>query len=249
MHRFFLPPECFREQEVTFPTSVARQMSSVLRLHPGQRVIAIDRQGFEHEVELLKIERGTAYGRAHSSRMVASEPHTRLTLYLCLTQREKFEGMLQKGTELGAYAFVPVISSRSLVQHQDEPSKKHERWQRIVQEAAEQSGRGRVPVVHPTQPFETALQQASQENDRLLIPWEREQQTDLHQVLVSAPGEPIAAQTMRVAVVIGPEGGFSTEEIAFAEQAGFQSITLGPRILRMETAAIVITALVLYELG
>jgi 16S rRNA (uracil1498-N3)-methyltransferase len=174
---------------------------------------------------------------------VRGEPAARITLYLALTQREKFEWMLQKCTEVGAAAFVPVISSRSLVQERGDAAKKLERWGRIVREAAEQSQRGIVPEVRAPVKFEAALQDGSSYHLRL-IPWEGEQATGLRQALAGLQN--ISSPTL--AVFIGPEGGFSVEEIEAARGAGFQPVTLGRRILRMETAAVVAAALILHEL-
>jgi 16S rRNA (uracil1498-N3)-methyltransferase len=242
MHRFFLPPNLFSQSEVTFPEDTARQMRSVLRLKPGQRVLALDNQGFCYTLELTEV--GARVRAALIERQPArGEPAVRLTLYLSLTQREKFEGVLQKGSELGAAGFVPVITSRSLVQDSASPEKKGVRWQRILQEAAEQSGRGRIPELGPTLHFDAALRAARNNNRLALIPWEGESRLSLRAALAGAAGE------HQIGVFIGPEGGFSEEEIARAREAGVQPVTLGPRILRMETAALAAVALVMAQMG
>jgi 16S rRNA (uracil1498-N3)-methyltransferase len=243
MHHFFLPPDQFKTDPISFPPEIARQMALVLRLQPGERVIALDGLGLEYEVELLQVDRAVVQGRVLSSHPAQGEPAARITLYLALTQREKFEWMLQKCTEVGAAAFVPVITSRSLVQDGGDAAKKLERWQRIVREAAEQSRRGIVPEVRAPVRFEAALRD-SPPYDVRLIPWEGEQAAGLPQALAGLENVSHAA----VAVFIGPEGGFSEEEIQMARESGFQPVTLGKRILRMETAAVVAAALILYEL-
>jgi 16S rRNA (uracil1498-N3)-methyltransferase len=243
MHRFFLPPDHFKTDTISFPPDTARQMALVLRLQPGERVIALDGLGMEYEVELLQVSRTGVQGRVTDRRAVRGEPAARITLYLALTQREKFEWMLQKCTEVGAAAFVPVISSRSLVQERGDAAKKLERWGRIVREAAEQSQRGIVPEVRAPVKFEAALQDGSSYHLRL-IPWEGEQAAGLRQALAGLQN----ASSPTLAVFIGPEGGFSAEEIEAARGAGFQPVTLGRRILRMETAAVVAAALILHEL-
>ena len=242
MNRFFLPPASFESDRVTFPPEVAHQMARVLRLQPGARVITLDGSGSETLVELVDLTPQTAWGRALERRPVLGEPGPRLWLYLGLTQREKFEWMLQKCTETGAAGFTPLISARSLVQRESEVLPKLERWQRIVQEAAEQSGRGLVPPVHPPLRLNAALTESAR-HDLCLLAWEEEHTVGLNAALSAVLGQPAP----HLAALIGPEGGFSAIEAAQAVAAGVQPLTLGPRILRMETAAVVLTALVLHH--
>ena len=242
MNRFFLPPSSIQAGRVHFSESVSRQIMQVLRLKPDARVVVLDGTGKEYLVRLIDLSVHETLGEIESESLSAGEPKTQLTLYLCLTQREKFEWMLQKCTEVGASCFVPVISSRSLVQDAKEVINKYERWQRILQEAAEQSHRGKVPTLEPPLPFEQALKAAARINSCKLIPWEEEKSLSLKEALQTHPAD-------EVCLLIGPEGGFSKEEVAQAQSAGFLSVTLGKRILRMETAAVVASALVLYERG
>lgn len=247
MHRFFLPPSSFEDGRVRFPVELAHQISSVLRLRPGQRVVALDNAGNQYEILLEGVADRVVTGTVLQRQPAEGEPRVGVTLYLCLTQREKFEWVLQKCTELGVRAFVPVISSRSLVQNPAEVERKRDRWQRIVREAAEQAGRGAVPTIGPAQPFEAALAEACPSHTHCLMLWEKEQQAGLRSALAPLLSSESSAVTL--ALLIGPEGGFSEEEVAAARQAGFVPLTLGQRILRMETAAVVAAALVLYELG
>lgn len=242
MHRFFLPAHALASQTVLFPEEIAHQVRSVLRLRPGQHVTGLDNLGFAYNLELVEVGqqvRAQVVDRAPAD----GEPALRLTLYLGLTGREKFEFVLQKATELGAAAFVPVITSRSLVQDTQDAEKKAGRWGRILQEAAEQSGRGRVPELRAPLRFPLALQAAHASHALGLIPWEGETSRSLRAALAIHP-TPGA-----VDLFIGPEGGFSDEEMEQARAAGLLPVTLGPRILRMETAALAAVALVLYALG
>lgn len=250
MHRFFLPESSFKDETVRFPVDLARQISSVLRLRPGHKVLALDNAGSQYEVLLDVVSGREVIGRALQRRPAEGEPAVDVTLYLCLTQREKFEWTLQKCTEVGASGFVPVISSRSLVQERAEAERKRQRWQRIVREAAEQSGRGAIPRLSAAEPLEAAVLLASRAHTACLIPWEKEQEMNLRRALAPfRPGPAPAEPPPTVAILVGPEGGFSENEVEAARQAGFIPLTLGRRILRMETAAVVATALVLYELG
>ncbi|MGD0005205.1 MAG: RsmE family RNA methyltransferase [Anaerolineaceae bacterium] len=241
MHRFFVPPASIQSGQVVFLSEAAHQIYSVLRLHPGQRLVVLDNQGEEYTVELEEVCQKTAAGKIIEQQPSLGEPACRLALYLCLTQRVKFEWMLQKCTETGASTFIPVISSRSLVQDLAETNKKAGRWEKILQEAAEQSGRGRIPALKPTISLEQAVRQGQ---GKRIILWEQEHSTNLRQALADLTFE----NSPEISILVGPEGGFSIEEVQVAKQADWQPVSLGRRILRMETAAVVATALVLYEL-
>ena len=254
VHRFFLPPECIVGGEVHFPPEVTHQLIHVLRLQAGQHLVVLDNEGAEYEVELHLPSPHLAAGRIVSNRPAAGEPQISLALYLCLTEREKFEWMLQKCTEVGAASFIPVISSRSLVQDAAEVNKKLPRWRKIVQEAAEQSQRGRIPGIEPPLAFAAACEKAGKENERVLIPWEGEVfspgRRSLGEILAGAVRpDADGAGRAGIAVLIGPEGGFSDGEVELAKAHGAIPVSFGPRIFRVETAAVVAASLVLYETG
>ncbi len=231
---------------VYFPMEVCRQMSTVLHLHQGERVLVLDNTGCEYEVELEIVAPRSTQGRILDTRPAPGEPRTRLTLYLGLTQREKFEWMLQKCTEVGAAGFVPVISSRGLVQSAEDSHARSERWQRILQEAAEQSGRGRIPSLAPALRWDDALRHFQAQAAPGLIAWEAEKTRRFAPTLARLGLPPEGGGAL--ALFIGPEGGYSPEEIAQAGAAGLVAVSLGRRILRMETAAVVAAALVFHEL-
>ena len=241
MHHFFVPPTSIQSGQVIFPYETARQIYSVLRLRSSQRLIVLDNLGNEYTVELEEADQRTARGKIIEQKQAMGEPMCRLALYLCLAQREKFEWMLQKCTETGASTFVPVISSRSLVQDRAETNKKTARWEKILQEAAEQSGRGRIPMLKPAVSLAQAVQQSQ---GKRIILWEQERSTSLRQALAGLS----PADLPEISLLIGPEGGFSVEEVQLAVKADWQPVSLGRRILRMETAAVVATTLVIYEL-
>ncbi len=245
-HRFFLPLTSFNGDLIRFGKEVTHQIRDVLRLDVGQPVIALDNFGHEFWVTLLQVDVEGVVGRIDDTRVANGEPAYWLALFLGLTQREKFEWMLQKCTEVGASSFIPVVTERSLVQDEGSVIKKHERWNRILREAAEQSGRGRIPELQSPLHFQKAMREACKENDTVLFLWEGEHGRNMRQALnkLTQPG----AKTQRLACFIGPEGGFSSSEVDLAVKSGALPVTLGPRILRMETAAVVATALLLAEL-
>ena len=163
-----------------------------------------------------------------------------------MLKQDKFEWVLQKGTELGVASFVPMITERSIVRQTNLKPNKLARWQRIMSEAAEQSGRGRIPTLSAPVEYIAALRQA-QASHLAMIPWENEPVNTIGATL-DISSHPEALPIPVVAILIGPEGGFTDSEIQDARSANILSVTLGPRILRAETAAIVATTITLHEL-
>ncbi len=241
--RFFIAESGFEGNLVRLSAEQTHQVCHVLRLEPGAALVALDNAGFEYDVTLEEVTGRHATGRITGKRPASGEPNRQITLFQSLLAREKFEMVLQKGTEVGVSRFVPVQTDRSLLRARKIDAKKMTRWRRILTEAAEQSHRGRIPDIEPPVVFTEALVQAGA-SDRALIAAPCDKSPTLRQTLVQAGRTPAS-----VAVLIGPEGGFTEPEVVLAEEKGTVAISVGPRILRTETAAIVTVALVLYELG
>lgn len=241
MHRFFINPTQITGQTVTLLDDQARQIVGVLRLRVGERIGVLDNGGGLYEVVLTAVNRHRVTGEIVGKTAVATEPTTHITLYQSILKRDKFEWVLQKGTEIGISRFVPVVTERSLAQHVKD--NKYDRWQRILTEAAEQAERGIIPELAEACSFAEALTMA-QTADLALIAWAREKEARLSSYLSPLKQQP----TPHVALFTGPEGGFSPAEITQAQQANVRPTTLGPRILRTETAAMVAAAFVLYEM-
>lgn len=242
MHRFFVDFALAGEvgRAVELPAPVAHQVARVLRLRAGDAITLLDGSGIAYPVHLIGSDDGRVAGRVGAGEPVASEPGVAITLYAAPLKGDHFAYTLQKATEIGAAAFVPVITARTVAG--DASEAKLERWRRIAREAAEQSGRGRVPAVAAPLPFAAACAVAAAAGPAL-IPWEGEHARPLGAVVRGLA--PVAA----LGLFIGPEGGFAAAEIATAVAAGVVPVTLGPRILRAETAAAVATALALAALG
>ena len=251
MHRFFVPADWLKTNSVTLSGPLAHQIANVLRLRPGERITLLDNTGWAYEVELSKVTAQQAAGEVRRKSLATGEPRTKITLYQALLKGDHFELVLQKGTELGIVDFVPLISERCVIAHLDQASAKAVRWQRIILEAAEQSGRGRLPVLRPATLFAQACEQAARRS-LSLIPWEGEKSTSLRDVLgqrQEAGKSPPTPRPFAINLFIGPEGGFSTGEIVQARGYGLLPVTLGARLLRAETAGLVAAAAILYELG
>lgn len=213
----------------------------VLRAAVGTEFVVLA-GGMRYECVLEEVRDGIALGRVASSRPATGEPPIRITLFQGLAKGEKMETVIQHGTELGITEFAPVATARSVVKL--DPKKaadRTERWQRIAREAAEQSRRGAVPRVAPLQSWREAVGRVA-EFDLALVPWE-EGGRPLREALAEHP------EAASFAVFIGPEGGLTAEEVDLARQAGAIPVTLGPRILRTETAPLAAAAAILFARG
>ncbi len=238
MHRFFVPSTAFHGEQIQFPAESARQMVQVLRLVNGSKVIALDGSGREALVELTLLSPRQACGVVLGWQENQHEPNLHLTLALALTQREKFEWTLQKVTEVGVSQIVPLVTRRSVVQQVSSALEKYSRWQRIIREAAEQSGRGILPKLEQPKRLPDFIRQRG-EFEIGLVAWEGESRRTIQQAVRPQDGR------SRAGLLIGPEGGWEEEEVLQAEQAGWLPVSLGRRILRTETAAVVGSALLL----
>ena len=250
MHRFFIPPSWVQGNEVTITGPQARQMARVLRLRPGERVIVLDNSGWEIEVQLVSVDQPLVKGDVLHRRLAGREPRTKVSLYQSVLRSNRFEFVLQKCTELGVVQLVPVITDRCVVSDLDAVEKKRRRWEWIIQEAAEQCRRGRKPSLRSAVLFARACEEARQAGGLSLILWEEEQQLSMRTLLREAPpGREQAWPPFTINLFIGPEGGFTPDEIALARRYDLVPVTLGSRTLRAETAAIAASAAILYELG
>ena len=238
-YRFFIEDVAVEVHRTIDLAPLAHQLRNVLRLAPGNTIILLDDSGaaFPTRIEVLDGQR--AAGLALAKAPVDSEPGVELTLYQCALKRDRFEWVLQKGVELGVRRFVPVVSSRTIVRPLASLSSKYDRWRAIVREAAEQSGRGRLPVLAEPQTWEQAVTQAG---GLRLMPWEDADS--------GVPGiDSRVAGVKAVSLLVGPEGGISAAEAGAAIDAGWRPVSLGPRVLRAETAAIAAVTIVMHLSG
>jgi 16S rRNA (uracil1498-N3)-methyltransferase len=250
MHRFFVPPAWIQGDRVTITGPQAYQIFRVLRMQPGQAIVVLDNSGWEIEVELESVEPRQVEGRVRHRWLAAGEPRTKISLYQAVPKSKRFELVLQKGTELGVVEFVPMVSERCIISDLEDVEKRRDRWESIIQEAAEQSHRGRKPAVRRATFFPQACEQARQTNGLSLILWPAEDRRTLRELLRNpSPSRTRGWPPFTINLLIGPEGGFTPGEVALARRYGLLPLTLGPRILRTETAGLVATAALLYELG
>lgn len=250
-YRFFVEPEAVQGEAVRInDAEFVHQISHVLRLSVGDQILLLDNNGWEYIVDLTEVGRNHVAGAVERRQQARGEPRTNLTLYLPLIRPEKFEWALQKGTELGASGFVPVISQRSVLASASElGERKFERWNKIIREAAEQSRRGKMPLLASACSFADACSHATQQGQSFLL-WEGSGAPSLRAALAEARAAVhTEAGFVPVSVLSGPEGGFTEEEVEFAKSCGIIAVTLGPRTLRAETAPLAAAAAILYDLG
>jgi 16S rRNA (uracil1498-N3)-methyltransferase len=254
-HRFFIPGDRIQEERVSLQGAVVHQIRDVLRLTPGDSIIVLDDSGWEFQVQLTGVEYDLVTGTIQSKVLAHTEPRTKISLYQSLLKGDRFEWVLQKGTELGIVEFIPMVSDRCVIGSVDDVSKaKVERWQRIVLEAAEQCARARLPRVQAPMLFAQACERARRADLALLF-WEEEQKRSLRSMLVASPETTISAhgktevlrRPFSISIFIGPEGGFSVREADLARRYGIAPVSLGPRILRADTAALAAATAILYQ--
>jgi 16S rRNA (uracil1498-N3)-methyltransferase len=241
MHRFFLPEDWLADGTVTITGRLVHRLRRVLRLGVGDNIIVLDNSGWEYAVELQKVDSSKVEGRVISKSLAVAEPRTKITLYQALLKGSNFEFVLQKCTEIGVAGFVPVICERCVAGEPD--GKRLNRWRDIIIEAAEQSRRGKLPALHNSISFTKACRSASGVS---LLPWEGEKAQSIGDILRAYRQ---AGKVSEFNIFIGPEGGFSPYEIEIAQSSRVEPVSLGPRILRAETAGLVTAAVTLYEFG
>lgn len=245
MHRFFVPSEALRgiSQGLLLPANVAHQVRDVLHMQSGEHLILLDNSGDELLCMVTMSNRTGVEVEPIERRPGRAEPAVHITLCQGMLKSARFEWILEKGTELGVSTFLPTICRRSISGLQEAGPSKIQRWQRIIQEATEQCGRSRLPELLPIRQFPQIISTLPDEA-LALIPWEEEREYSLRSALqeVRGIGPP------SVVLFIGPEGGFTGEEIQLALSQSVRAVTLGSRILRAETAALATVANVLYEL-
>jgi 16S rRNA (uracil1498-N3)-methyltransferase len=246
MQRYFLRPEQFQGQTVTIDGDDSHHLQRVMRAEVGDEVICSNGVDREALVRITALDKGVVTGMAVHELKMEAEPEARVWIAQSLPKGDKMELVIQKGTEIGAARFLPFLSERTVVQYDaKKEAKRTERWQKIAKEAAEQAHRNRVPEIVPVLSWKQLLGQAEQV-DAAWICYEKEDGKQLRTAIREALDNGIKGTFL---LAVGPEGGFTEQEIEQAEAAGFVSVSLGKRILRTETAGMVGLTCLLYETG
>ena len=239
MANFYIDKSDITENIATISGEEAQHISRVLRMKKGDEVTLCDGEGMFYEAVLSDFSDKTVTAEITSSRKAETEPDVQVTVFQGVPKNPKLETIIQKLTEIGAVRLVPVDTKRAVARLDKE--NKVDRLRKIAREAAKQSKRGIVPEVLSPMSFKEAVKMAA-EADLALIPYEEEREMSLKKALMGKTPK-------TVSVMIGPEGGFDSEEIKLAKENGITSVTLGKRILRTETAPLAVCSAILYELG
>ena len=231
MVRLYVSPEQLQGTRTLLDEAAHRHLVKVLRLGGGTPLQLFDGHGAAIDAIIVSLGKASVeveLGQRH----VVPGPACTITLLQALPRGERMDFVVQKTTELGVARIVPVQTRFSMVKP---PPGRNRRWRTIAEEAARQSGRADVPAIDECTELGAALAQLSGQEGTRILPWEDEQRRSFRSALADGP--------RAVVLLVGPEGGFSSAEVAAATEAGFVSTSLGPRILRTETAAMVAVAL------
>ena len=241
MRNFYVSPNQILNDIILISEEEKHHIVNVLRLKPNEHVKIFDGHGNEYLAKLQHFNDDTVVAEILEHKKIPP-PKPTVTLFQGLPKFDKFEQLVQKTTELGVSEIVPVLCQRSVPKlKRDTSVKRVSRWQRIANEASKQCGRVYLPKVREITEFNECC--AKLNFDLSLILWEEERNIGFQSILNQN------SDTGRISLFVGPEGGFSPEEVDIATAAGVIPVTLGSNILRTETAAIVGVALILYELG
>ncbi len=237
--RFFIAPSQVSGSRISISDEDVRHISAVLRMKTGDALLLCDGHGAEYHVTIAEMDKSEIKTEIVSyTKRELTAP--RVTLGQGLPKSDKMDWIVQKATELGVSNIVPLVTERTIVKIRDE-QKRISRWQKIAREAAMQSNRPDIPVVEQVVSFKEFLRTPNSEPGTLsLLPWEE----------ASAPIKDVLKQNAgaaHVIVLIGPEGGFSSNEASMAREQGFHAVSLGPNILRTETAAVAVLSMIGYE--
>ena len=243
MYRFFVEKEQIGEKTIRIIGSDVNHIRNVLRMKPGEEILISDGEKKEYHCEIKTLDPEYVEALIMFVMEEGLELPSKVYLFQGLPKNDKMELIIQKAVELGVYAVVPVATKRAVVKLDDKKeAKKLVRWQSISESAAKQAKRLIIPEVMPVMSFKEAVA-FSQTMDVRLIPYElAENMAYTRQVLSQIkPGQSIG-------IFIGPEGGFAEEEVELALNSGMETITLGKRILRTETAGMTVLSILMYLL-
>lgn len=241
MARFFVEPDELQGERITLKGENAEH-AKVLRLKDGEMVTVCDGLGTECLCEVVDSTPGQILLTVTERTSSGSEASVQVSVYMAYSKGDKLEHVIQKATELGAYEIVAFPSARCVSKPDDKSlRKKLERWQKIAVAAAQQSGRGRVPVVRTLTSYSDAVSDAARADVPILF-YENEQATTLRMALDETGYRSVSLMT-------GPEGGFEQYEVEQAAAVGLKICTLGKRILRCETAPLCALSAVMYDSG
>lgn len=236
MQRFFLPG--IKDDVFSLPEELSRHIARSLRMKEGDRVIICDGRGNDLSCEIISTSQLVTV-KVISKSLNTTEPSIKVKLYQALPKGDKFSFIVQKAVELGVSEIIPVLSSRCVARpDQKAMAKKVERYNKIALEAAQQSGRGKVPEVKDMISFREAVLKEKGKESILF-----------YECATNSLSAAIKKDIEEISIFVGSEGGFEPSEVEFAEENHIKILSLGKRILRCETAPIAALSVIMYETG
>ena len=249
MSRFFITDkDNVSPGNITIAGEEVNHIKNVLRCKKGDILVLCDGNGTDFKVRIDSIKQGQIVTTVVDVSKNFMEPPIDITLFQGIPKGDKMEFIIQKTVELGVKKIVPVVTERTVLKLdcKEDREKKRTRWQKISLEAAKQCDRGIVPEIEVPISFKESLKYFDS-FDFTLVPYENEEHKTIKSFIKEIKSGKINIKT--AGLFIGPEGGFSEEEVNLAVKSGGTLVTLGPRILRTETAGLVVLAILMYELG
>ena len=248
MHRFYLPPDQCRDSQIQLSERDSKHAIKVLRLREQDRFSVLDGQGHELLCQVEQIDKNTVQGRVLSNNAIAPLDY-QLTLVQAVTKGKSMDLIIQKATELGCHKIIPVLSERSVVQcDAEESAAKQEKWQTIAIESVKQCGQAWLPRIEAPTRLESFLGSKPPSDDSLSLLASLQPGAIHPRIHVDRFRQEKGSSPVKIVVWIGPEGDFTPAEVNAIRGQGAQAITLGPLILRSETAAIYTLSILSYEL-
>jgi len=244
MRRFFIDEIPSRRGSFAITGAEAKHMTRVLRMGPGERFVLLDGKGTRFEAVIEEVSRHQVLVHLENPLAAPAPSPVHMTLCQALLKSQHMDLIVEKTSQLGVNRILPYLSERTVVKVEGDKARgKLRHWEEIAQSAAKQSDRALPAEIGPICSFSELLAALSKESALRILLWEQEGITSLKPFLRSVSPAP------KVFAVVGPEGGFSQREVREAGEAGFVSVSLGRRILRAETAAISLVAIIQYEWG
>lgn len=247
MNRFFIDSNYVGSSHIEIiDRDDVHHISHVLRLKKGDTIVVCDSKGFDYTCEISEIEKDSILLYIADKQKGGREPDVRISLYQGIPKQGKFELIVQKSVELGVEKIIPVFMERSVVKETPRFTKKIERFNTVAKEAAKQCQRSFVPTVSEAADFRQILKDFK-EFDIVVFPYEEEESFTIRDYLEQIKKNTVDS-VRDVALVIGPEGGFSKEEASALIEKGIRPVSLGKTVLRTETAAIAALSMLIYGL-
>lgn len=242
MHHFFVDPSRITEDKVKMEGSDVNHMKNVLRMNVGEELLISDGHGADYICRISNITQKEIEAEIIRKEKEGTELSVQIYLFQGVPKSDKMEWIIQKAVELGAYQIVPMATHRCIVKlDEKKEAAKRKRWQSIAESAAKQSRRGVIPQIHPVVDFKQAVKMAEDFSCKW-IPYENFKDMESAKKILEQihPGD-------KIAVYIGPEGGFESWEVDYAIEHGITPVSLGRRILRTETAGLMLLSVLMFQ--